>query len=89
MKLNVLKTGMPIMAFMLAIAFAFASEKKTNDNDSSLITGYVLQSGLCVSSSKDCNNINTIPCTDDFGRQVHQFRLSDTVCSEMLYHWPF
>ncbi len=86
MKTKIFRIGMPIMVFMLAIVFAFASEKATTKNDSLLITGYIMQGTSCIVSNKDCNNIGAIPCTDDLGRVVHLLKLSDTVCSEQLFH---
>lgn len=87
MKTKFLKIGMPIMVFMLAIVFAFATEKTNTENESVLITGYVMQGTSCVTSTKDCNNIGAIPCKDDAGRDVYLIRLSNTFCSDQLFHW--
>lgn len=87
MKSKFLKLGMPIMVFMLAIVFAFATEKSTTENESLLISGYIMQDGFCVPSLKDCNNVSNVPCTDDdFSQQVYRLRLGETVCSQKLFH---
>lgn len=86
MKTKFLKIGMPIMVFLLAIVFAFATEKTTTENESVLITGYIMQDGFCVASTKDCTNSGSFPCTDG-GQRVHLLKLSDTVCSQPLWNW--
>lgn len=84
MKTRILKLGMPVMAFLMAIAFAFASENKPSENDDALTTGYIMQSGLCVPTSKNCDNINLYPCTYD-KHQVFQLQDNATSCSVPLY----
>lgn len=85
MKTKILKIGMPIMVFMLAIVFAFASEKTTAKNES-LVTGYIFKDGKCEISTKNCDENGSFHCTDG-GRQVYMIKLSDTVCFEELFNW--
>ncbi|MBA6152707.1 DUF6520 family protein [Gelidibacter maritimus] len=89
MKSKFLKLGMPFTVFMMAIVFAFASEKTTTENESLRVTNYIMQDDFCVSSTKECNDIGSIPCTDDLNRQVHDLKFSDTVCDTALFHYPF
>lgn len=83
MKTKILKIGMPLLAFMLAIAFAFATENTTAKNES-LVTGYIFSDGVCQSTPKDCNNEGAIPCTYS-GNQVYRLNFT-TFCAEELFH---
>lgn len=85
MKTLVLKRVLPLMVFMMAIVFAFATENNTNKNDT-LIPGYIFKNGLCQTAIRDCNNIGSIPCKEN-GFQVYMSKLSETVCAQPLYHW--
>lgn len=83
MKTTLLKLGMPLMAFLMAIVFAFATENKTSDHDAALITGYILQNDACVPVPKDCNNIDIIPC-EYLGSPV--YAMGETTCNVRLFH---
>jgi hypothetical protein len=89
MKSNFLKIGMPIMAFMLAIVFAFASEKTKVKNES-LVTGYIFKDGMCQSVPQDCNNIQGDLCeyfdvSTGLNFQIYEI-IDGTTCYEELYH---
>lgn len=86
MKTKFLKIGMPIMVFLLAIVFAFATEKTTAENESLLISGYIYKDGKCENATRDCSNDGAFHCTEG-GLQVYMNQLSDTVCSVELFHW--
>lgn len=87
MKTKILKIGMPIMVFMLAIVFAFATEKNTTEDESLFVKGYILENNTCVSSEKECSNSGTYPCTDGVGGpRVHMLRLGESVCSQPLFN---
>ncbi len=75
------------MVFMLAIVFAFATEKTTTNDESLLVTGYIMQDGFCVISTTECSIDAAYPCNDSFGRRVHLQKLGDTVCSQPLFDW--
>lgn len=83
MKTKLLKFGMPFMAFMLAIVFAFATENAPT-KDSSLVMGYIYLNGMCESTTKNCDNIGTIPCTVG-GQQVFETKIG-TFCKNPLTH---
>lgn len=85
MRTKLLKVALPFMAFMLAVAFAFATEQKT-PKDGVLVTGYIFQDGLCRSAPKDCNNIGATPCTY-LGSQVYRDN-NGTSCSVAMTHRP-
>jgi len=85
MKTLVLKRVLPLMVFMLAIVFAFASDNKSSNRGDAPITGFIMQSGLCVTAPKDCDQINLYPCKY-LGKRVHERRNSATVCSIPLFH---
>jgi len=74
------------MAFMLAIVFAFATEKPITENESMLITGYIYKDGKCENSTRNCSNSGQYPCTDGIN-QVYMHKLSETVCSQELFNW--
>lgn len=54
MNTKIFKNGLPIMAFLMAIGLAFATEQKSL-NEESLITGYIHEKGLCKEVSVSCN----------------------------------
>lgn len=79
MKTKIFKTGLPIMAFLMAIGFAFATQNKTEDT---LIPEYIVQNG-CTLVTRGCNNMSTKVCklgTD----QV--FGWNQTTCNQVLFH---
>lgn len=86
MKTKWLKALLPAIAIMLAVGFAFATEQKSSE-DGVLATGYIYQSGQCVSAPKNCNNESTTLCTFN-GNQVYRFRDSSTSCSDAMTHRP-
>ena len=68
MRTKILKFGMPLMAFLLAIVFAFATnEKPTTSND--LVVGYItsVQHGCQDNGNKLCtvgpNTVFKSDCT--------------------------
>ncbi len=70
MKTRILKLGMPIVTFFLAIAFAFATENNAFEKEA-FITGYIHEDGLCKSVQVDCENRGSIQCTSSSGVQVY------------------
>lgn len=88
MKTKIFKTGLPIMAFLMAIAFAFASELKPVEEDVPVI-GYILQNGMCKQVVEDCDPTGTSLCTyGTTGLYVHNFKDSDTSCRTIYRDWP-
>ncbi|WP_179354369.1 DUF6520 family protein [Winogradskyella vidalii] len=85
MKTKIIKTALPFMVFMLAIVFAFATEKIASNEDEAFVTGYIMQSGLCVPTTKQCDQVNLYPCNFN-GEQVFELRDSATSCSIPLFH---
>lgn len=86
MKTKFLKLGMPLMVFMLAVVFAFASESTPKENESSLIQGYIFENGQCKPSRK-CNNEGVLPC-EQGAFQVYMTNLGGTGCVNELTHRP-
>lgn len=85
MKTKILKFGMPLMAFLLAIVFAFASNGKP-EPENTLITGYIHSNNSCVVlPSHDCTVGGLTPCIID-GQQVFQAK-SGTKCKNPLMRW--
>jgi len=82
MRTKILKFGMPLMAFLLAIVFAFATEKEAPVEDTALITGYIQNPGSCDPAPKNCTTVPGPVCTY-LGKAVH--RNSD--CSGLLYEF--
>jgi len=85
MKTLVLKRVLPLMVFMLAIVFAFATDNNTAKMDDVPITGFIMQSGLCVPTTKNCDQVNAYFCKYN-GQQVYLLRDSATSCSVKLFH---
>lgn len=62
MKTKILKFGMPLMAFLLAIVFAFATNESPQ-TDTGLVTGYIFSKGNCNVTSHDCTITGSVICT--------------------------
>lgn len=73
---------MPLMAFLLAIVFAFATEKSTPIEENALVTGYIMTSAGCASAPKDCSE-NGVPVCKFNGRSI--YKTPD--CHDFLYEW--
>lgn len=87
MKTKLLKLAMPLMAFMLAIVFAFATEKPAIESESLVISGYIFKDGVCQEATRDCNNMPG-PLCEENGFTVHlQPNSNGTFCSVPLTHW--
>lgn len=84
MKTKILKFGMPLMAFLLAIVFAFASNSKSAADDLAAINGYILQNGICEEVTT-CNNLGGVPCM--FNGVVVRAKINQTHCGLQLYNW--
>jgi hypothetical protein len=88
MKTEIFKKGLPIMAFLMAIAFAFATEKNETSKEPEAIY-YIMQNGLCSSVDTDCNRVSSIPCVYGVdSKQVFEKRLNSTTCDVPLTHLP-
>lgn len=75
--------GLPVTAFMMAVAFAFATETNSSQKEE-LITGYINQGGSCVTAPKDCNQQSIMPCLYN---DVQVFRdFGSTTCAVPLTH---
>ncbi|SRX76481.1 DUF6520 family protein [Aequorivita antarctica] len=83
MKTKILKFGMPLMAFLLAIVFAFASEKSEPVEKDTLIPGYI--QGTCELVSVNCSVSGGPVCQYD-GKNVTRFK-SGNNCHTFLYEW--
>lgn len=87
MKTKVLKLGMPIMAFLLAIVFAFATEHQAAMDDDSLVLGFVYNDDEsdCVVTTKDCTISFGLPCTIGT-KDIYRVK-NGTQCLMPLYEW--
>lgn len=79
MKTKFSKIGLPIMVFMMAIAFAFASVSTTKVEDvpSTTVPGYIFQNGKCEQVTT-CSTTGGPLCT--FGGIQARNRISETQC---------
>lgn len=86
MKTKVLKLGLPLAVFMLAIVFAFASNSTTKAEDTSLALepGYIFQNGKCEQVTT-CNQISGNLCM--YGGTIVRAKINETQCGVQLYHW--
>ncbi|MGO3183813.1 MAG: DUF6520 family protein [Aequorivita sp.] len=81
MKTKILKFGMPLMAFLLAIVFAFATEKSSPIEEDTLITGYI--QGTCQPVSVNCDISGSVVC--QYGnKNVTRFK-NGSNCHTFLY----
>ncbi|MGB6083876.1 DUF6520 family protein [Moheibacter sp.] len=81
MKTKIFKTGLPIMAFLTAIAFAFATENKGRED--SLVTEYIYNNNKCEIVTRNCSNTSNVLCMSG-ANQV--FKWGTTTCDGLLYH---
>ncbi|TGN29506.1 DUF6520 family protein [Empedobacter tilapiae] len=93
MKTNFLKKALPIGVGMMAVAFAFATENKTSQNNEEevLMTGYIYNAATnhCDDVKVDCSTTIGLPCTvneNGIEKDVFELRdVSETSCSIPLY----
>jgi uncharacterized protein DUF6520 len=80
MKTKLLKFGMPLMAFLLAIVFVFANNEKPAPVDT-LVDGYILSNG--------CSTPVTHGCVEDaqFICKVNQETVFRSGCVTPLMSW--
>lgn len=84
MKTRIFKTGLPIMAFMTAIVFAFATEQK-QDLKPELISGWIHQDNQCKVIDTSCENTGGTLCTySTSSLQVYQ----DSTCTTPMFRRP-
>lgn len=81
MRTKILKFGMPLMAFLLAVVFAFATNEEA-DKDV-LVTGYIFSNNNCNVVSHDCNPFEGDLCTIG-GKTVYRTK-SGTQCSNPMF----
>ncbi|SRX52218.1 DUF6520 family protein [Aequorivita sp. CIP111184] len=83
MRTKILKFGMPMMAFLLAIVFAFANVNNTPVENNALITGYVLSNAGCTPVPTNCVIVSGGPVCKYDGKTVHR----NPNCTNFLYEW--
>ncbi|MGV8815782.1 MAG: DUF6520 family protein [Gelidibacter sp.] len=85
MRTKILKVGMPIFVFMLAIVFAFANDIETS-TDEALIAGYIFENGDCKPASRDCNNLGGPLCKQGSFQVYEMPDVNGTSCVNELTH---
>ncbi|HZH87865.1 MAG TPA: DUF6520 family protein [Chitinophagaceae bacterium] len=86
MRTKILKIGMPLMAFLLAIVFAFATNVNSKTESSTFVDGYIFSSDKCVKlTSHDCTVDGMNLCTIN-GQQIFSTK-SGTKCENPLMRW--
>lgn len=85
MKTKIFKTGLPIMAFLMAIGFAFATQDTNSSKDDLLRIGYIQQGSLCIATPKMCDESNIVPCKYG-GVQLFGSNNNGTTCPILLSH---
>lgn len=87
MKTGFLKLGMPMMAFLMAVAFAFATEKGSDTERDAPMTAYIYNDLLDCESVvvEDCNTDGALPCTTSSGKQAFLQQINQTTCSVQLF----
>lgn len=81
MKTLKLKFLMPVVAFMIAVAAAFATQANGQE-DFALVQGYIYQNGVCEENGT-CSNSKSAICTDNLGRTIFA-QGGITGCSQRL-----
>lgn len=86
MKTKLLKFGMPVMAFLLAIVFAFATNGEKSVTEQALVPGYIYMNNECKQVTH-CNEGTFEVCTFN-GSPVYK-QINQTTCGELLYRNPW
>ena len=87
MKTNFLKSSLPILVFLVAIVFAYASEKSVQTQDSYLVQGFIFQDNACRDATKECENTGGPLCMQG-SLVVHESKtLDNTVCLIPMTNW--
>lgn len=81
MKTKVFKTGLPVMAFLMAIGLAFATTKNETVEPAST-SGWIHESGICKPVTVDCENTGSKLCTYS-SANLQVFR--DSACSQLMF----
>ncbi|MET3730548.1 DUF6520 family protein [Moheibacter stercoris] len=84
MKTKIFKSVMPLMAFLMAIGLAFATEYKDGTNKE-LATLYIYQNNQCREVTTDCNQLGSVACKIG-GFDVYR-DMGVTSCLNPLTHW--
>lgn len=79
MRTKILKFGMPLMAFLLAIVFAFANNEKPEPVDT-LVNGYLISTG-CNTTPHTCIEQGTVIC------KVNGETVFKAGCGTALMRW--
>lgn len=82
MRTKILKIGMPIMVFLLAIVFAFATPTQEEKNNIQ-IPGYIQELNDCVQRSHNCTTNPGIVCT--IGLNTVYSNKAGTLCLDQMY----
>lgn len=84
MRTKILKFGMPLMAFLLAMVFAFATNSKPIPEDMALVDGYIMQNGQCK-AVRQCSLNDGPKCI--VGGVTLRTKINETQCGSELFHW--
>jgi len=87
MRTRIFKIVLPLMAFMLATAFAFATDQKFSGDDD-LVKGYIFQNNHCIFVDQGCNNLSDTPCIYNDVYQIYRENHT-TYCSSPMTHQPY
>lgn len=76
-----------MMAFLMAVAFAFATEKGSDTEGDAPMTAYIYNDLLDCESVvvEDCNPFEGIACTTSSGKQAFLQQINQTTCSVQLF----
>lgn len=85
MKTKFFKTGLPIMAFLMAIGLAFATDRNTSEDDQ-LVSGFIHQNDRCVRIDVTCDPLGTNDCFIG-GNQVFLDIENQTTCKTKMGSW--
>lgn len=87
MKTNFFKFSLPVLVFLTAIVFAYASEKSEKTQETHLVPGFIFQDNVCTEASRECENTGGPTCMQG-SLVVHQFKSSDdTICLVPMTDW--
>ncbi len=87
MKTNFLKSSLPILVFLAAIVFAYASEKTEKIQENHLVPGFIFVDNVCIDATRQCENTGGPLCMQG-SLIVHQAKSSDeTFCLIPMTDW--
>lgn len=87
MKTLVIKSMLPVAAFMLASAGAISTSNSSNESAGTAVQGWKRTAPFTCEQKKICNNLGIVLCVDGVD-QMYAKPTPTSDCTELLTHRP-